>query len=424
VVLMARRAPRARVIREIIEEHAEEAAFLWLQRDSATTNPRYLLRDLAALDERVEAHLDGLRVAGVVGWEFASEAAAAGRAGEVFAAAVLAFESGATDRIQKILPLGAAKPSHGRGLVSALGWLEREAASPHISALLNQSDPVLKRMGIAAAAAHRLIPRADILHSAFASDDPALKARALRATGELGLLDLQNMVRANIKAKDSTARFWAAWSSALFDGHPDAIACLREIAEKGGPFAERAAGMSMRLLAPKEGRTWLVRLVKELRQIRIAVVAAGALADPEGIPFLIDQMKTPAQARVAGESFSLITGAKIAYENLGGEKPEGFEGGPNENPEAEIVAMDRDRDLAWPDPALVQKWWQARQGKFTKGTRYLLGQPTTEENARLALKNGYQRQRAAAALELAILRPGRPLFEIRAPGFRQQLQLA
>jgi len=38
----------------------------------------------------------------------------------------------------------------------------------------------------------------------------------------------------------------------------------------------------------------------------------------------------------------------------------------------------------------------------------------------LALKNGYQRQRAAAALELAILKPGRPLFEVRAPGFRQQ----
>ena len=33
---------------------------------------------------------------------------------------------------------------------------------------------------------------------------------------------------------------------------------------------------------------------------------------------------------------------------------------------------------------------------------------------------GYQRQRAAAALELAILKPGRPLFEVRAPGWRQQ----
>jgi hypothetical protein len=36
------------------------------------------------------------------------------------------------------------------------------------------------------------------------------------------------------------------------------------------------------------------------------------------------------------------------------------------------------------------------------------------------LRDGYQRQRAAAALELAIRNPGQPLFEVRAPGSRQQ----
>ena len=36
------------------------------------------------------------------------------------------------------------------------------------------------------------------------------------------------------------------------------------------------------------------------------------------------------------------------------------------------------------------------------------------------LKTGYQRQRIAAALELAIHQPGTPLFETRAPGFVQQ----
>ena len=34
------------------------------------------------------------------------------------------------------------------------------------------------------------------------------------------------------------------------------------------------------------------------------------------------------------------------------------------------------------------------------------------------LRNGRQRQRAAAALELALQQPGQPLFEVRAPGFR------
>ncbi|MBV8554404.1 MAG: hypothetical protein JO116_02485, partial [Planctomycetaceae bacterium] len=45
------------------------------------------------------------------------------------------------------------------------------------------------------------------------------------------------------------------------------------------------------------------------------------------------------------------------------------------------------------------------------------------ESLREALTKGYQRQRAAAAIELAILKPGRPLFEVRAPGWRQQQML-
>ena len=36
------------------------------------------------------------------------------------------------------------------------------------------------------------------------------------------------------------------------------------------------------------------------------------------------------------------------------------------------------------------------------------------------LRDGRQRQRAAAALELAIRQPGTPLFNVAAPGFRQQ----
>jgi len=49
--------------------------------------------------------------------------------------------------------------------------------------------------------------------------------------------------------------------------------------------------------------------------------------------------------------------------------------------------------------------------------------PITIDSLCQALKTGYQRQRAAAAIELAILKPGRPLFEVRAPGWRQQHML-
>jgi hypothetical protein len=39
---------------------AEEAAFLWLLRSNAIRQPHCALKDLAKLDDRFEAHLDGL----------------------------------------------------------------------------------------------------------------------------------------------------------------------------------------------------------------------------------------------------------------------------------------------------------------------------------------------------------------------------
>jgi hypothetical protein len=43
----------------------------------------------------------------------------------------------------------------------------------------------------------------------------------------------------------------------------------------------------------------------------------------------------------------------------------------------------------------------------------------TPDWLRQVLREGKQRQRAAAALELAIREPNKPLFNVAAPGFRQ-----
>ena len=409
------------IIEVVVTQHAELAAFNWLLRDAAVATANYKLWELARHDDRVEAHLDGLRVAGEPGWEIVRTALVEiGEPGEVFASAVLAFEGNDSGKIGEVLEVATATPEAVRAAVSALGWLTSEAAARHAKPLLSAADPVLKRIGIAAAVVHRKNPGVPVLQDAFASDDAILKAKALRAVGELGLVDLHLATRANLKAKDPSCRFWAAWSTALLNGNSEAVALLQNIAETGGPFSERAAQMAMRRLPSKDARIWLMRLVKELRQMRIALVAAGALADPDAIPFIMDKMKDPKLARVAGESFSLITGANIAYEDLDGERIEAAETGPTEDPADEQVAMDRDLNLPWPDPVLIKKWWEARKGGYAKDTRYLLGKPITRESLREALKTGYQRQRAAAALELAILNPGKPLFEVRAPGFVQQ----
>src|SRR5438128_33836 len=59
-------APIATFIPDILEEHIEELAFLWEQRQAAVRDPRYTIRELAHLEERITAHLQGVLAVGEV----------------------------------------------------------------------------------------------------------------------------------------------------------------------------------------------------------------------------------------------------------------------------------------------------------------------------------------------------------------------
>jgi uncharacterized protein (TIGR02270 family) len=211
---------------------------------------------------------------------------------------------------------------------------------------------------------------------------------------------------------------------ALASSDKDAIAQLQVVAESDSPYREKAVQMAPRRLEPSAAKMWQRKLFQNPKQIRLAIIGAGVLGDPEAVPSLIERMKNPPLARVAGEAFTMITGVDIAYQDLDTDKPEGFEAGPTEKPEDTDVAMDADENLPWPKPEAIQKWWNAHQAEFAKGTRYLVGKPITPEWLHQVLREGRQRQRAAAALELALRQRGSKLFEVRAPGFRQQKILA
>lgn len=406
------------IIPVVIEQHAEQAAFLWLLRDAAVHAPHYSLSDLAHLDNRVEAHIDGLRIAGEAGWEVCKQALGNEESGEIFAAAVLAYESGADDRIQTVLDVGTSAAEFHRGIVSALGWLSFQQAEKYIEELVGADSPIQRRIGIAASAVHRQDPGQSLV-DALSDNDPLLRARGLRAVGQLGRVDLLSAVKSNLRDDDTKCRFCAAWSVALL-GDPQALPVLRDLAEVDFPHRQEAVEMVARVLDLSAVHDLRMEMARSPAMGRLAVQAAGVIGDAGSITWLIDQMVVPELARVAGESFSMITGVDIAYEDLEGEWPQGFEAGPTENPEDENVEMDRDEDLPWPDPELIQKWWSNHRSNFQNRTRYLIGKPISEEWLHQVLRVGNQRQRAAAALELVLRQPGQPLFEVRAPGFRQQ----
>ncbi len=416
--------PKVPASLSVSSQQAEGASFLWELRNGAVVAPHYSLADLAKLDNRVEANLDGLRIAGDAGWEICKESLDSGQSGEVFAAAVLALESGDKDRLETVFKAGTASPELSRGLISAQGWLTFQQAAPHIQQLLASSSTAFRRVGIAASAIHRRNPGAPLLDATRSADLP-LKTRALRAMGELGMRDYLSELEPHLADPDAFTQFSAAWSLSLLScdsrsANSKALAILQSVAESSLPYREKALQAAIRRMDVYSASAWQNKLAQDPNLIRLAVIAAGALGDPANIPWLIEQMKLPEIARVAGEAFTMITGVDIAFQDLDVEKPEGFEAGPNGNPQDGSVEMDLDENLPWPSQRLIAKWWTDHRAEFQNGARYLAGKPISLDSCVQALRGGRQRQRAAAALELAMGQPGQPLFNVAVPGFRQQ----
>jgi uncharacterized protein (TIGR02270 family) len=415
----------ARIIPHIVEQHAEEAAFLWLLRDAAVDAPHYALRHLARLDERVEAHIDGLRVAGEPGWEIVlAQLEQHQEAGEVFAAGVLALERQNQTKINQVIAVVEAVPEATRGLISALGWLRPEGLRGLVKSFLDDPSPVRRMLGLAACSVHRVDPHS-YLARLLADDATVVRARALRLIGELGRADLNQELREAVRDPDETSRFWAAWSAGLTGERGPSIPILKQHAEGDGPFKWRALDLVLRIMAQAEAMAWLRGLNSDPRHARLAVTACGILGDPSFVPWLIGRMEIPDLARAAGESFSMITGVDLAYDDLERDAPEGFQAGPTDNPADDNVALDPDEDLPWPDPALLQQWWQDNGARFPAGTRHLLGRPIDEAACQYALTTGFQRQRRAAAFELALARTDARLCDWRPPArARQRSKLA
>lgn len=400
------------MLASILERHAAELPFLFQLRELAALAPQHDKDSLAGVDERIDAHLDGLRIAGEKGVEIAQSSLDPSEPGSVFAFGVLALERASEPALGKALELAAAAPPLGRALVAALAWVSYELARPAIAKLIDGNAPSAHlRIGIAASAAHRRDPGPPLAW-AIHHDDLSLRARALRAAGELARHDLAAEVREETRSADETCRFWSAWSSVLL-GDNKATDVLWAFAHDGGPFAERAVGVAARRGDPRDVRPRIEGLGAVAETARTAVLGAEASGDPALIPWLIERTSSPALARLAGEAFGTITSAVIERD-LAAPPPPEHTPAPIESPRDPVVAMDPDRALVWPNTGGLQRYWAAREKGYRKGSRYLLGAQINADQAERVLNSSSQRRRAQAAIELALQRPGRPLVEVRA----------
>ena len=308
------------------------AANLWYQRDVALDDPALTLADLDVVDGALHKTLATIR-----------HVPRLDSPGAVFVGTVVHFD-------ETVLKAAEETPEQFRGLESALGWM-------------SFSDVPLSRLPlravIAACAVHRQ-PLGDALLQGLASADDLLRARSLKALWQLGRIDLVQRIVPAYDDSDLKCRFSACWAGALLAGDPRAIAGLKDFAETGARYPDRAVQLVCARLSPEEARSWLKTLPPWL-----AFLGAASVGRTKDVLWLLDSGATEAVYSITGLS-----------------------------PEASVG-------------------WRGADA------RHLLGHPVSTKWMLTVLRDARMPFRHIAAMEYALLKDG-PGFEFRAPAFRQR----
>jgi uncharacterized protein (TIGR02270 family) len=405
----------------VLQQHLDDAQGLHATRSVLVRAPHVRLHQLQRLDERLAASLDGLAVAGDHARARCVAALENPTPGSVFVAAVVAIEGRDAGLTGRLLALAEALPEARAGLVSAFDWVPAGSLRGIIKSLIDSPSLLHREIGWTTCVLHGVEPGTSM---DTAVQDAATPARVLRLAARCGRTDLLPALLKLLEDADPERVVEAACAALLLGDRQAAPQALSALGRTPGVLDDAAVGLLVRSQPMEQTHALLRALSQDAARVRTLIRATGMGGDPHHVPWLIKQMSDAKLARLAGESFSLVTGLDLAQLDLDGAAFENGRGGPSDAQEDDDVAMDEDDGLPWPDPQRIAAWWQSNGHRFTAGVRHFMGEPPSTAHCLSVLRGGFQRQRLAAAEYLCLLNPGTPLFHAGAPAWRQQRLLA
>lgn len=415
-----------------LAQHVDEITALFESRALLLRTSAHRLADLQILDERMDAHLDGVRISGAQKWPILLQALDEPSPALIYLATIMAVEARDTHRLQQLLALAETLPELRSALLQALTWIAPDFTQPLVQPLLNTQSTFCWRVALHLLRQHQT--HADTLFEwALSQPDQGLQATALNATAEIGLMDLLPCCQRLLQSVDPEIRFLAARAGVLLGDRNRSLVMLREIAVNDSPWQYEALSLLTLFLPVPDMQHLLTAIARQGGDARILIQLAGMLGSTANIPSLLRLMENPAFARLAGYAFCTITGLDLVEQGLEVEAPEDSTAGPNDDPEDDAVESDPDDALPWPDVKKLAQWWSQNGAGFAADThyadthyaetRYLFGGPITRERCLQLLQHGWQSQRRMAALYLKVMAPASPLFPVDVPAWRQQARL-
>ena len=402
---------------DVVEEHLDEAEFLWEQWEQCLVAPNYTLGEvIEGPEERLLAHIDGLVVNGPLVAErlliptLMDEDAEAMR---VCAAALALLQTPGEAGLAAVFAAVREAPLQRSALARALECCDRGELGARLASLLVDPEPGLRHVAARVLAFHggdvaAAVP--GLLGSPQARDRALGLGLVPRLPAEPRLL---HEVVSALQDGDPELRDIALRSGVLIDS-PQAWGGARALVGAGDP----SAGVALLLLALRgepDDHAALFAAVEDAALRGPALWALGFLGTAAAVEAALPWLEDGIHARLAGEAVCAVTGLDLEDAKQGADEPEG-----------EALEHRAEDDLLLPDPMAVLLWWRDNRGRFDDGQRYLAGVPWTGETLWQALKDGPMRRRPAHWLALQLQSPviRRSSLELRAPGRRQLAALA
>jgi uncharacterized protein (TIGR02270 family) len=406
---------------DVVEEHLDEAEFLWSQWEQGLVSPSFSLAEVEArLEERLFAQIDGLLAAGPRAEARLLLPALSAEEPSRVAAAALALLCGEGNAgiAAVFAALAGAAPAARAALVRALGLAERDDLGAFLLTELG-AETATVQAAVLTALNFRGVDPGRSLSRIGASDPPALRIAGLEAARASRTRPLQELAGEWLGADDPAIRQEAIVTGVIL-GLPAAWAASRRLVQSG-----TAAGAGALALLAIGGdaldQEAVIGAVGNPALRARAIEALGYGGWVRGAEVCLELIGDPVVGKLAGEAFWAITG--VPREGVFLRKA------PAEEAVEPIpLAEERldERAVPSPEEALpgmdgeqVAAWWRENRARFDRQTRYLYGEPMRGEAVVGALRRGPMRRRHALGLEVAMRSRGRLRVETRAFSRRQ-----
>jgi uncharacterized protein (TIGR02270 family) len=300
-------------IPDIAEEHFEELQFLWSQRRNALRSAAYTMREMGMLEERIEAHVQGLLVLGANLPDFVAKGLEGDDAMAAFAAAYALLRLGTPDAIRRVRDaFVGAEGKRLQGIGEALAHGPAQPLIPELQSLFTSAPPPVAAAAGEALAFHRALQvTPEQLIPLLRDEHPAVRRSAWRIAANCALAVTPALYDIALADDDPEVQS-AALVAAAWNGYQGWLSHCYRLVKQPTPEGVEPVAMLATMLPPNEYQA-VTALASKVGFGPARYRIAAAFGHPVMIDFLLGEMENPdpALAASAGAAFSKMLGVAV-----------------------------------------------------------------------------------------------------------------